>query len=118
VPAPVGVPAPPRRARSSPRACPPPPGRPSALGCHSERPGEGAGGSVRPLRWLRGFVRELDRLVAATPPHRDRYVDFLRVVAIGVVVLWHWSLSVLSWSGGRWVMPNPIHHVPGSWLAT
>jgi hypothetical protein len=73
---------------------------------------------VRPLRWLRGFVRELDRLVAATPPHRDRYVDFLRVVAIGVVVLWHWSLSVLSWSGGRWVMPNPIHHVPGSWLAT
>lgn len=55
-----------------------------------------------------------------TPPERDRYVDLLRVVAIGVVVVWHWSLSVLyySESAGRWVMPNPIHAVPGAWAAT
>jgi hypothetical protein len=57
-------------------------------------------------------------MVVDTPPHRDRYVDFLRVLAIGVVVLWHWALSILYWSGDRWVMPNPIDQVPGSWLAT
>lgn len=71
-----------------------------------------------PARSLRGLGRELDTLVARTPPERDRYVDFLRLAAIAVVVLWHWSLSVLHWSGERWVMPNPIHAVPGGWLAT
>jgi hypothetical protein len=67
---------------------------------------------------LRTANRRLDALVADTPAYRDRYVDLLRVVAIGVVIAWHWSLSVLHWSGDRWVMPNPIHQVPGSWLAT
>jgi hypothetical protein len=62
--------------------------------------------------------RVLDRMVANTPAERDRYVDLLRVVAIGVVVLWHWALSILHWSGDRWVMPNPISEVPGGWLAT
>lgn len=67
---------------------------------------------------LRGIDRQLDVMVERTPATRDRYVDFLRVFAIGVVVLWHWALSILYWSGDRWVMPNPIHEVPGSWLAT
>lgn len=67
---------------------------------------------------LRTANRRLDALAAATPAHRDRYVDLLRAVAIGVVIAWHWSLSILHWSGDRWVMPNPIHQVPGSWLAT
>ncbi|HLU32606.1 MAG TPA: acyltransferase [Natronosporangium sp.] len=62
--------------------------------------------------------QELDTLVARTPARRDRYVDLLRAVAIGVVVVWHWSLSVLAWTGDRWVMPNPIHQVPGGWAAT
>jgi surface polysaccharide O-acyltransferase-like enzyme len=73
---------------------------------------------VGPRQALHAVGRELDALVARTPAHRDRYVDLLRVVAIGVVVVWHWSLSVLHWSGDRWVMPNPIHDVPGGWLAT
>jgi surface polysaccharide O-acyltransferase-like enzyme len=71
-----------------------------------------------PRRALAAANRRLDTLAAGTPAHRDRYVDFLRVVAIGVVVVWHWSLSVLYWSDGRFVMPNPIHTVPGAWLAT
>ena len=68
----------------------------------------------------RRWRQRLDTLVDRTPPERDRYVDLLRVVAIGVVVVWHWSLSVLyySESAGRWVMPNPIHAVPGAWAAT
>lgn len=62
--------------------------------------------------------RDLDSMVARTPPHRDRYIDFLRIFAIGVVVVWHWSLSILYWTDDRWVMPNPIAAVPGGWLAT
>jgi surface polysaccharide O-acyltransferase-like enzyme len=62
--------------------------------------------------------RGLDRMVANTPDERDRYVDLLRVLAIGVVVLWHWALSILYWSGDHWAMPNPINDVPGGWLAT
>lgn len=73
---------------------------------------------MRPRQALAAANRQLDTLVAGTPPQRDRYVDFLRVFAIGVVVVWHWSLSVLYWSDDRWVMPNPIHTVPGGWLAT
>jgi hypothetical protein len=73
---------------------------------------------VGPARALRALDRRLSALVERTPAHRDRYVDFLRVLAIGVVVVWHWSLSILYWSGDRWVMPNPIHDVPGGWLAT
>lgn len=71
-----------------------------------------------PARGWRAAGRRLDTMVARTPEHRDRYVDLLRVVAIGVVIAWHWSLSILHWSGDRWVMPNPIHHVTGGALAT
>jgi peptidoglycan/LPS O-acetylase OafA/YrhL len=61
----------------------------------------------------------LDALVDATPASRDRSVDLLRAVAIGVVVLWHWVFSVTHWTGdGRLTMPNPIGDVAGLWLAT
>ncbi len=70
------------------------------------------------MRTLRRIRRQLDAVVAATPADRERWVDFLRVFAIGVVILWHWSLSVVHWSGDRFVMPNPIDHVPGGWLYT
>jgi uncharacterized membrane protein len=69
-------------------------------------------------RAWRGWRRRLDAAVAATPDTRDRYVDFLRALSLAVVVLWHWALSLLRWTGERWVMPNPIYAVPGSWLAT
>jgi surface polysaccharide O-acyltransferase-like enzyme len=35
------------------------------------------------------------QLVAATPVTRDRYVDLLRVVSLGVVVLGHWLMAVV-----------------------
>lgn len=60
----------------------------------------------------------VDALADATPPSRDRSVDFLRAVAIGVVVLWHLVLSVTHWTDGRLTMPNPIGDVPGLWAAT
>lgn len=69
-------------------------------------------------RSVAGLRHRLDAWAAATPPQRDRYVDFLRALAIGVVVLWHWALSVVHWSGDEWVNPNPLHTVPGGWALT
>ena len=61
---------------------------------------------------------QLDRYVEATPDDRDRFVDLLRVVSIGVVIVWHWALSITQWRDGELVMPNPIDAIPGAWLAT
>lgn len=63
-------------------------------------------------------MRELCSLADRLPAERDRYVDFLRVASIGVVIVWHWSLSVLHWDDGVLRMPNPIASIPGGWLAT
>ena len=61
---------------------------------------------------------QLDTFVEQTPADRERFVDLLRVVSIGVVVVWHWTLSITQWREGVLVMPNPIDVVPGGWLAT
>ncbi|MFI6175596.1 acyltransferase [Nonomuraea sp. NPDC051191] len=61
----------------------------------------------------------MDRLVEATPASRDRVVDAARALCIVVVTLWHWTLSVTHRTpDGSMGMPNPIHTVPGGWLAT
>ncbi len=57
-------------------------------------------------------------MVERTPADRERYVDFLRVLSIAVVIIWHWSLSVITWNGDRFLMPNPIDEVPAGWLYT
>jgi len=67
---------------------------------------------------LRTVNRSLNRLVAATPASRDRTVDLLRAFSIGVVVVWHWVLSVTHRQDGEFVMANPIAEVPLAWLAT
>src|SRR5918996_5289347 len=62
---------------------------------------------------------DLDALVDATPATRDRVIDFLRAASICVVVLWHWSLSIIHWDDDdALTMPNPIGEVPGKWAAT
>lgn len=46
-------------------------------------------------------------------------VDAARALCIVVVTLWHWTLSVTHRTAdGSLSMPNPIHTVPGGWLAT
>jgi peptidoglycan/LPS O-acetylase OafA/YrhL len=71
-----------------------------------------------PTAALRAANRSLDRRVAATPASRNRPVDALRAFSIGVVVIWHWALSITHRVDGRLVMPNPIEQVPLAWLAT
>jgi fucose 4-O-acetylase-like acetyltransferase len=57
-------------------------------------------------------------LAAATPADRDRYVDFLRVASIAVVVLGHWLMAAFSRDGGRLGVTNALALVHGLWLAT
>ncbi len=61
----------------------------------------------------------VDGLVDHTPASRDRYVDFLRALSIGVVICWHWVFSVTHFGRhGALTMPNPIGEVRLLWLAT
>ncbi len=68
---------------------------------------------------LPGRLRALlDDHVDTMPPDRDRFIDFLRVTASAVVVLWHWALSITHWGGDALVMGNPVDVVPGARVAT
>jgi fucose 4-O-acetylase-like acetyltransferase len=60
----------------------------------------------------------LHRWVANTPASRDRYVDLLRAVSIGVVVLGHWLMAVVYERDGQLLGVNALDVVPGLWLAT
>jgi hypothetical protein len=51
-------------------------------------------------------------LVAATPPSRDRYVDFLRGLAIAFVAIGHWLVVVPSYDAGRFDGVNALGTVP------
>ncbi len=60
----------------------------------------------------------LDDMVAATPASRDRYVDFLRAASIVVVVLGHWTISLIAWDGGVIRSTSALGLGSGLWLAT
>ncbi|GIG20234.1 hypothetical protein Cch01nite_09580 [Cellulomonas chitinilytica] len=68
---------------------------------------DGRGDAEQPTGWTRsvGLRTRVTDAAAATPPHRDRYVDLLRAVAICVVVLGHWTISAVTVDDGRlgWV---------------
>jgi hypothetical protein len=51
-------------------------------------------------------------LAAATPTTRNRYVDLIRVVAIGVVVIGHWLMAVLGFSDGTFTGVNLLEIQP------
>ncbi|MGH8989991.1 MAG: acyltransferase family protein [Acidimicrobiia bacterium] len=60
----------------------------------------------------------LDDMVAATPAGRDRYVDFLRAASIVVVVIGHWTISLIAWDGGVIRSTSVLGLGAGLWLAT
>lgn len=62
--------------------------------------------------------RRLSELADSAPIHRDRYVDFLRGLSIGFVVLGHWLGSVVEWRGGRLIAASALDVVPGLWIIT
>jgi peptidoglycan/LPS O-acetylase OafA/YrhL len=60
----------------------------------------------------------LGALADATPAGRDRYVDFLRVASIVVVVLGHWTMTAVGRSADGLAAGNVLSSTPGLWLAT
>ncbi|WFF04690.1 acyltransferase [Micromonospora sp. WMMD1076] len=44
-------------------------------------------------------MRRVRVLAERTPAGRERYVDFLRALAIGLVVLGHWTVTVITYDG-------------------
>jgi hypothetical protein len=57
-------------------------------------------------------------LARNTPANRDRYVDFLRLASIAVVVLGHWLMAAVTWHGASFHVGNVVGMTPGLWLAT
>jgi hypothetical protein len=57
-------------------------------------------------------------LARQTPSSRDRYVDFLRLFSIAVVVLGHWLMAVVTWRGHEFNTGNAIALTPYLWIAT
>ncbi|MGH9280800.1 MAG: acyltransferase family protein [Acidimicrobiales bacterium] len=56
-------------------------------------------------------------LAAATPAHRDRYVDFLRALSLAVVMLGHWLMASVVWDGGGLRTSNVLEVSPWArWL--
>jgi len=56
-------------------------------------------------------------VAAATPATRDRYVDFLRVASLAIVMLGHWLMAALVWQGGRLRATNILETAQGAqWL--
>jgi fucose 4-O-acetylase-like acetyltransferase len=57
-------------------------------------------------------------MAAATPPDRDRHMDFLRVFSIAVVVLGHWLIAVVVWRDGHVEGTNALEVIDGLPFAT
>jgi fucose 4-O-acetylase-like acetyltransferase len=57
-------------------------------------------------------------LARITPESRDRYVDFLRLASICVVILGHLLMAVVTWRGNTFRVDNVIGMTPGLWIAT
>ncbi|MEH1015042.1 acyltransferase [Micromonospora sp. CPCC 206060] len=63
----------------------------------------------------------LRQLADRTPATRERYVDLLRVVAIAMVVLGHWTVTVIGYDAagrptGRSALPDLPWAYPLTWL--
>ncbi len=57
-------------------------------------------------------------IAAATPADRDRWIDFLRALSIGAVVLGHWLVAVVVWQEGEVSGSNALESLPGLWPLT
>ncbi|HEX2196760.1 MAG TPA: acyltransferase [Actinomycetota bacterium] len=60
----------------------------------------------------------LDRLAAATPASRDRYVDFLRALSIAVVVFGHWLVAIVYFRGSELSGASALDEVPAARILT
>jgi hypothetical protein len=62
--------------------------------------------------------RTVSDMADATPPDRDRYVDFLRAFSIATVVLGHWFIAIVVWRDDYIRVVNVVGVTRGLWLLT
>ncbi len=74
-------------------------------------------GSSRTVEPRRNIWSQAAALAARTPASRNRYVDFLRALSIGAVVIGHWLVAAPYVSGGQLSLSNMLEHQPWTqWL--
>lgn len=54
----------------------------------------------------------------ARPSQRDPYADFLRAFSLLVVILWHWSFTILIWGDDGPSATSPLGFTSGLWIFT
>lgn len=67
---------------------------------------------------MRAMWKKASKMAEATPPGRDRYVDFLRVVSITVVVLGHWLMAVVWIENGDLRISHLLVEAPSTQYLT
>ncbi|WP_419939667.1 acyltransferase family protein [Candidatus Palauibacter sp.] len=66
---------------------------------------------------MRGLWSRAAAVAARTPESRNRYVDFLRALSIGAVVLGHWIQAAPYTGGGEVALSSTLEYQPwGRWL--
>ncbi|MEU8263875.1 acyltransferase [Micromonospora sp. NPDC048999] len=64
-------------------------------------------------------MRRLRQLAERTPPSRERYADLLRALAITMVVLGHWLITVIGYDrAGRPTGQSALGYLPWAWPIT
>ncbi len=64
-----------------------------------------------------GIWSQARSMAEATPPERNRYVDFLRAVSITVVIVGHWLIATYYYAGGELTFGHLLKQRPGThWL--
>ncbi|MEU8314551.1 acyltransferase [Micromonospora sp. NPDC048887] len=63
-------------------------------------------------------MRRLRQLAQRTPPGRERYIDLLRALAITMVVLGHWGVTVIGYDHGRPAGHSALGDLRWAWPLT
>ena len=64
-----------------------------------------------------GIWQQAVEMAARTPTSRNRYVDFLRAVSIGIVIVGHWLMATVFYSDGELISRHVFAVVPETrWL--
>ncbi|MGW5013568.1 acyltransferase family protein [Micromonospora chalcea] len=63
-------------------------------------------------------MRLLRQLAQRTPPGRERYIDLLRALAITMVVLGHWGVTVIGYDNGRPAGHSALADLRWAWPLT
>ncbi|MEU8203125.1 acyltransferase [Streptosporangium sp. NPDC049046] len=68
--------------------------------------------AARPFLAVQRMGRQVRLMAERTPPHRERYVDLLRAVAITAVVIGHWLAIYVTHDGGKFQGGSILQVVP------